>query len=92
MVIDVFEFYNYVFKYCVFLGYKVNYFFILNCIYDMFVYFCFGFIKCICILRLVEVDEEFIVVYGYDYSFFGKSGFEVFEWYQVELKVFQVIQ
>ncbi|XP_056419037.1 histone-lysine N-methyltransferase SETD7 isoform X3 [Hyla sarda] len=91
-VIDVPDPYNLTTKYCASLGHKANHSFSPNCIYDTFVHPRFGLIKCIRTITAVEKDEELTVAYGYDHNSAGKNGPEAPEWYQQQLKEFELTQ
>ncbi|XP_053317115.1 histone-lysine N-methyltransferase SETD7 isoform X1 [Spea bombifrons] len=91
-VIDVPEPYNMTEKYCSSLGHKANHSFTPNCMYDTFVHPRFGPIKCIRTIMAVEKDEELTVAYGYDHNPTEKNGPEAPEWYQQQLKAFQITQ
>ncbi|XP_040187136.1 histone-lysine N-methyltransferase SETD7 [Rana temporaria] len=89
-VIDVPEPYRTITKYCASLGHKANHAFTPNCMYDLFVHPRFGPIKCIRTILAVEKDEELTVAYGYDHTATGKNSPEAPEWYQQQLKAFQL--
>ncbi|XP_069832946.1 histone-lysine N-methyltransferase SETD7 isoform X1 [Dendropsophus ebraccatus] len=91
-VIDVPDPYYVTTIYCASLGHKANHSFSPNCIYDTFVHPRFGPIKCIRTITAVEKDEELTVAYGYDHSSAGKNGPEAPEWYQQQLREFEVTQ
>ncbi|KAG9480122.1 hypothetical protein GDO78_011894 [Eleutherodactylus coqui] len=48
--------------------------------------------ECIRTITAVEKDEELTVAYGYDHDSAGKSGPEAPEWYQQQLKEFELTQ
>ncbi|KAM5194809.1 histone-lysine N-methyltransferase SETD7 [Mantella aurantiaca] len=91
-VIDVPEPFILTTKYCASLGHKANHSFTPNCMYDLFVHPRFGPIKCIRTISYVEKDEELTVAYGYDHNAAGNNGPEAPEWYQQQLKAYQVSQ
>ncbi|KAM3937737.1 histone-lysine N-methyltransferase SETD7 isoform 1-T1 [Leptodactylus fuscus] len=91
-VIDVPDPYNMTTRYCASLGHKANHSFSPNCIYDTFVHPRFGPIKCIRTITAVEKDEELTVAYGYDHNSGEKNGPEAPEWYQQQLKEFELTQ
>ncbi|XP_071975535.1 histone-lysine N-methyltransferase SETD7 [Engystomops pustulosus] len=91
-VIDVPDPYYMTNKYCASLGHKANHSFSPNCMYDTFVHPRFGPIKCIRTIRAVEKDEELTVAYGYDHNSAGMNGPEAPEWYQQQLKEFELTQ
>ncbi|KAG8592708.1 hypothetical protein GDO81_000597 [Engystomops pustulosus] len=91
-VIDVPDPYYMTNKYCASLGHKANHSFSPNCMYDTFVHPRFGPIKCIRTIRAVEKDEELTVAYGYNHNSAGMNGPEAPEWYQQQLKEFELTQ